>query len=201
MTQQTKIPEELVPLLAPLEIWDFDEVALPADRKSSIQVGGGSSETAAASGEWTSKLVAYPKGNADRAFYWRSQRSAFDSLSEQAAKRATEQQAAMHLLGLLAARVGIRLSAEHNWRALAANPVWHKQFGPAVAVASDGVRVVLLREARLNADFFLAHITNCIGHVTSTPTPTEASLQPHAGGKPKAQSASAKLLAKLADED
>lgn len=80
--------------------------------------------------------------------------------------RARRADAAFGFLCRLSEAIGFTLRAHtvgdcfYAWDALAALPVWHEQFGPGYAVASDGARVVLLSGAYFGCDWMLAHRTN-----------------------------------------
>jgi hypothetical protein len=73
-------------------------------------------------------------------------------------------------LGLVAEACGLRRLVAERWRMLAPNAVLHPQFGPGVTIATDGVWVILWSKPWEGADWLMAHRSNVVGPVTSTPT-------------------------------
>jgi hypothetical protein len=64
---------------------------------------------------------------------------------------------------------GIRTRYADKWRALSPNAVLHFEFGPGLAVATNGVDVVLWSAPSFGCDWMLVHRMNVRGPVTGTP--------------------------------
>lgn len=73
-------------------------------------------------------------------------------------------------LGVIAEACGLRRLDLQVWRVTAPNACLHPQFGPCVPVATDGTWTVLWSRPWPGCDWLLAHTSNVIGPVTSTPT-------------------------------
>lgn len=73
----------------------------------------------------------------------------------------------LHFLSLLSESIGFHVSPSRGWRALYPNPCFHPQFGPGVAVASDGSRTVLLSRPFFGSEWMMVHRTNVVGPHTS----------------------------------
>lgn len=122
-------------------------------------------------GEDVNVLRAYPRGNAEAAFYWMETKSPFDQTAERdTCRSASSAGAGLHYLALLAGATGLRLDPQRGWRPLVCNPVLHFQFGISLAAATDGAQVLLLDHAQMTSRWFLAHRGNCEGDVTASPT-------------------------------
>lgn len=86
--------------------------------------------------------------------------------SHDSAIRAARESRELEVLSALAAMTGLKLDPT-KWRVLGYSGVLHFQFGPGLACATDGVRVLLLSSFSDGASFALVHRGNVIGPVTS----------------------------------
>lgn len=73
-------------------------------------------------------------------------------------------------LGIIADCCGLRRLDPSIWRVLAPNAVLHPQMGPCVTMATDGVHVIVWAAPWPGQEWLMAHRTNLLGPVTSTPT-------------------------------
>lgn len=94
--------------------------------------------------------------------------------TDEARRSHTRDLAAFSFLCRLAEAIGHGLPVP-KWHALAAIPIWHPQFGPGYAAASDGARVVLLASPHFGSDWLMAHSRNVHVLPRSTPASTRRS--------------------------